>query len=392
MLPGLRRTPIKDDEFICFTADSTIIPSRREYYQILFAEKVKWRDQDGVPGSTQGNIKIGVVFLDGNDTQKEEVRKYARTWITESQAGIEWVFDPYDPTNPAVNQIRITFKGKNGPWPRGNWSAVGREARDIPKTEPTMSFATDTDKAPSQRAILHEFGRALGLEHEHQHPWRTVDLRRDEIVKDHMGTAWCTKAGQEPNKTVPMTKQECEKKVDEQIINTKLIAELCHGSEAYDPKSIMHYPILDRWTRQNKSIGPNIELSRDDKKCISDTYPTKVVGPPVPPPGSAPPEAYCYVNIRFESFEFLRIRTMPKLSQETAVDDHFNLRDNTLIHVTRLTNADPPANPPADGWRHADQICLENSWDNLVRPGYVLYRYLRCAQTAPPRCGPIRPR
>lgn len=391
---GFAQDSNQDDDFICLTQDHSV-RSGRSYYQILFADDVKWLyDKGAVPGSTPNNIKIGVVFLDGTEEQKKQVRELAQTWITEAKAGIEWVFDPFDPTNPAVNQIRITFRGKDGPWDRGNWSAVGREALDIPKAQPTMSFATENGKAPGQRAILHEFGHALGLEHEHQHPWRTFDLepKKAVIVKDHVNTAWCSKKDPlDPKKTVFMTQQECEKKVEEQIIKTKLVAQLCPGSTAYDPASVMHYPIPAAWTVQGKPIGGADTLSPGDTKCIGATYPRKgVTSVGTQPPPEVREEPYCRVDVVKRP---LFIRTRPYKSKETIVHDRYNLDRDAEIYVTRLS----AAHPAAANWGHTSRFCTKNRhrpdfWDHLVRPGYVSFRDLKCSQDPPARCGPFRAR
>jgi hypothetical protein len=68
--------------------------------------------------------------------------------------------------------IRIAFLGgENG----GYWSVVGRDSTNpsIAKpNQPSMNFEGFTDNLPSdwQAVVLHEFGHALGFEHEHQNP------------------------------------------------------------------------------------------------------------------------------------------------------------------------------------------------------------------------------
>jgi len=65
------------------------------------------------------------------------------------------------------SDIRITFKG--------SWfnSTVGTGAKDYPRGD-SMVLAGLADKYPPTREhcgnILHEFGHALGLQHEHQRP------------------------------------------------------------------------------------------------------------------------------------------------------------------------------------------------------------------------------
>ncbi|MGB3126948.1 MAG: M12 family metallopeptidase, partial [Pseudomonas sp.] len=56
----------------------------------------------------------------------------------------------------------------------GTWSELGTGALNIPKDEPTMHIDRTTPRADLKGHILHEFGHALGVVHEHHHPDRTV--------------------------------------------------------------------------------------------------------------------------------------------------------------------------------------------------------------------------
>jgi hypothetical protein len=62
--------------------------------------------------------------------------------------------------------VRIEFKRGHG-----SWSYIGKQALEL-KTGPTMQLdISDNDEMPApyeRYMILHEFGHALGLIHEHQ--------------------------------------------------------------------------------------------------------------------------------------------------------------------------------------------------------------------------------
>jgi len=111
------------------------------------------------------------------NNQQTKVRNTISQW--ESYANIK--FSPIDDVKTAM--IRIAFNRSGG-----SWSFVGGENTTIKVDQPTMNLGwvdgADTVVSDSERGvILHEFGHALGLMHEHQSP-----LRGNKITLKPQGT------------------------------------------------------------------------------------------------------------------------------------------------------------------------------------------------------------
>ena len=102
--------------------------------------------------------------------------------------------------------------------------------------------------------VLHEFGHALGLIHEHQNPNRPIAWNRAAVIADLSGP---------PNEwDLPTIENNMFKRYDP--------AEL--SSTPVDPLSIMMYPIPRSWTNDGFSAGLNSALSAKDHLLIQQVY------------------------------------------------------------------------------------------------------------------------
>ena len=194
---------------------------------------------------------IEVSFLDGDPAVQARVKGAAQGWTAPNLANLQLAFRN-DTTN---TPIRISFQYA------GSWSVIGTTCRQITdRTQPTMNFgwlnSGSTDEEV-QRVVLHEFGHALGLIHEHQSPFgQPIQWNRDAVIRDLSGPPnnWPLDTIQH-NMFEPYDKKETN--------GTNL-----------DPASIMMYPIPVSWTTNNFSVGLNsVSCLLGDKNFIHAQYP-----------------------------------------------------------------------------------------------------------------------
>lgn len=189
---------------------------------------------------------ITVRFLSGDPTLQQRVRKVTEEWT--NLAALTLDFRTSAPTD-----IRIAFIEGNG-----SWSHLGTMCRDIPEPKPTMNFGWLTPSSSDdelRRVVLHEFGHALGLIHEHQNPDGGITWNRAAVIADLSGP---------PNNW------------DAQTIENNIFKKYAPDAlteTGLDPLSIMMYPIPAAWTIGGFSSGLNGELSATDKEFIAENYP-----------------------------------------------------------------------------------------------------------------------
>ena len=190
---------------------------------------------------------IRIAFLDGTDQQKALVKQYAQEWVDGlANLTFSWVNDP------AQSDIRISFRYK------GSWSVIGTTCKTVPKQQATMNFGwlkPNTPAPEAKRVILHEFGHALGLIHEHQNPDGGIQWNKPAVIADLSGP---------PNSWNLDT-------IERNMFKAYAQGEI-NGTNL-DAKSIMLYPIPASWTTNGFSAGSNKELSPTDRTFIQQQYP-----------------------------------------------------------------------------------------------------------------------
>jgi Astacin (Peptidase family M12A) len=200
----------------------------------------RWQKRDG--RTHNGNwVSIGIAFLDGSAEQQETVRRHAQDWITngfENLVRFEWNV----PGEKA--QIRVSFT-------RGdlNWSYIGKKASLVTSDQETMNL-----HEIQPYIIRHEFGHALGLRHEHQHPDLVIDWNTKKVFEDLALQHW----------TVEMVNKNIFDRMPRDMVCVE-------DDKTPNVGSIMGYLIPEGWA-SNFSMYPSMEITKRDRDCIMAIY------------------------------------------------------------------------------------------------------------------------
>ena len=188
---------------------------------------------------------LRVRFMGGSPYVRQQVKRYAQEWTRHANLNFTFV-------TSGASDIRVSFV-QNG----SSWSVLGRQAKNAPESRATMNFGWLTDATPDyefRRTILHEFGHALGLLHEHQNPTGGIPWDEEAVYAFYLRTQGWGRRTTYTNVIARRQRNETQ-------------------YSAYDPASIMHYPVDPRLTRGNYEVGMNTAISATDARFIAQLYP-----------------------------------------------------------------------------------------------------------------------
>ncbi len=196
---------------------------------------------------------LRVRFMGGDAAQHDIVKQFAPQWSKHANLKLDF-------NNAPDAEIRIAFQDDDGAW-----SYIGKDCLDIPRDQPTMNLGWQ-----DEGVVLHEFGHAIGLIHEHQNPQGGIKWNKENVRRDLAGP---------PNFWDPATIEHnmFAKYAQDQINGTTL-----------DKKSIMLYAIPKTWTLDGFQSEPTEVLSATDQTFIGSTGVYPGVGQPSTGPVELP--------------------------------------------------------------------------------------------------------
>ena len=219
----------------------------------MVARAVAFKPELGKYWANGRTLKVG--FMGGSEIARSRVRKYAQEWS--QVANIQFVF-----VEKGETDLRVGFTPG-----LGTWSLIGTDASHMPQHKPTVNFgwfSSQMTESDYRATILHEFGHALGLLHEHQHPQGGIPWDKAKLYPFYQRTQGWDQAT-----------------VDQQVLARYNVGKTQYSR--YDPYSIMHYPIPNSLTVGDFEVGMNMNLSPTDQAFVAKLSPKKAMSAPTRP-------------------------------------------------------------------------------------------------------------
>ncbi|WP_439879417.1 M12 family metallopeptidase [Pseudomonas prosekii] len=185
---------------------------------------------------------LNITFVNAEpEALRKQIEGIIRQW--EPSTNLTFTFD-----QESNGDIRIKTGAQT------NESYVGTDATLAPANEPTLSLFVDPQDDDFEWTILHEFGHALGLQHEHLHPKANIPWDKPKVY-DYYKTNY----------------QWTEEQVDDNLFTLFPTADFMQGP--YDKESIMHYVVPNELTFGDWEVPRNTRISKLDRRNMRKAYP-----------------------------------------------------------------------------------------------------------------------
>lgn len=196
---------------------------------------------------------INVTYKDGTPEIQAEVERFAVEWTKYANLNFKFYKSVKDIPRGQAADVIITFNTNV------HTSAVGTDSKIISRNDASMNLGILNDEHINTRRsiVLHEFGHAIGLQHEHQHKDRTIQFDEAKSI------------------------EACKKHINftEEMCRMFILQTFKEGDvyfSKYDLLSIMHYSLHGDFFKTKMDMKNNLSLSLTDKLEIAKMYPGRM--------------------------------------------------------------------------------------------------------------------